>query len=239
MRKSHDRTLGTERPNAETFYFCAGIHFGNLQGVKIAVNRLLGAAILAAGRSSRMGRPKMLLPWGNNSVLGHLIAQWSALDARQIAVVCAHDDPAIHGELNRLAFPVSQWIINPAPERGMFSSIQCAARWQGWQADLTHWAVVLGDQPHLREDTLRRLLQFSGAHTQKICQPVWNARKSHPVVLPRVAFGNLATSEAQDLKEFLHAFAIASCELEDEGLGLDIDRPEDYERAKCMRFGKY
>src|SRR5438874_1514761 len=38
-----------------------------------------GVIILAAGRSRRMGRPKMLLPWGNTTVLGHLVAQWQAL----------------------------------------------------------------------------------------------------------------------------------------------------------------
>jgi molybdenum cofactor cytidylyltransferase len=216
----------------ETILLLCWNSFWQPASVKIATNRLLGVVILAAGRSRRMGKPKMLLPWGKTSVLGHLIAQWSGLDARQIAVVCAHDDSAIAFELDRLGFSVNQRIMNPAPERGMFSSIQCAAQWQSWQTDLTHWAVVLGDQPHLREDTLRRLLEFSEAHQREICQPVWNGRQRHPVVLPRVAFGNLATSKARDLKEFLENFAITGCELEDEGLGLDVDRPEDYEKAK-------
>jgi len=35
----------------------------------------VGVVILAAGRSARMGRPKLLLPWGGTSVLGHLLAQ--------------------------------------------------------------------------------------------------------------------------------------------------------------------
>ena len=57
----------------------------------------VGVVILAAGRSARMGRPKLLLPWGETSVLGHLIKQWQALGARQIAVVCAPGDQAIGG----------------------------------------------------------------------------------------------------------------------------------------------
>jgi molybdenum cofactor cytidylyltransferase len=198
------------------------------------MDRLFGAVILAAGRSSRMGRPKMLLPWGNSSVVGHLIAQWGALGAGQIAVVCARDDAAIGVELDRLRFPVEQRILNPAPERGMFSSIQCAAQWRGWEAHLTHWVLILGDQPHLREDTLRKLLEFSTAHSQAVSQPLWNGRKRHPVVLPKTVFARLASSEARDLKKFLKDFDSAECKLEDEGLGLDIDRPEDYEKAKLV-----
>src|SRR5437764_10462403 len=94
----------------------------------------LGAVILAAGRSSRMGRPKLLLPWGATSALGHLIEQWRKLGAHQIAVVCAAGDTGMQAELDRLKFPIECRIFNEAPERGMFSSIQCAARWSGWQA---------------------------------------------------------------------------------------------------------
>ena len=36
----------------------------------------LGVIILAAGASERMGRPKLLLPWGKSTVLAHLLAQW-------------------------------------------------------------------------------------------------------------------------------------------------------------------
>src|ERR1017187_2577463 len=108
----------------------------------------VGVIILAAGRSARMGRPKLLLPWGGTSVLGHLIEQWQALRAMQIGVVCAARDQAMQAEFDRLSFANDSRIYNPAPEHGMFSSIQCATQWPGWQAALTHWAIVLGDQPH-------------------------------------------------------------------------------------------
>src|SRR5262245_31955866 len=109
----------------------------------------LGVVILGAGRSERMGRPKLLLPWGKTSVLGHLIGQWEGLGAKQIAVVCAEGDSAMHAELNRLEVPHVGRSLNPAPGRGMFSSIRCAAEWSGWRDGLTHWVIVLGDQPHL------------------------------------------------------------------------------------------
>ncbi len=47
----------------------------------------LGVVILGAGASSRMGRPKLLLPWGATTIVGHLLEQWQTLGAAQIAVV--------------------------------------------------------------------------------------------------------------------------------------------------------
>jgi len=193
----------------------------------------VGVIILAAGRSSRMGRPKLLLSWGKTSVLGHLIKQWRTLSAKQIAVVCALSDLAIQAEFDRLGFAEKNRIINLSPERGMFSSIQCAAQWPGWQAALTHWAIVLGDQPHLRPQTLRQVLDFSAAHPAKVCQPAHRGHGRHPVLLPRTIFRQLADTTATTLKQFLAAQPqeAAFCEVDDPGVEVDIDRPEDYAKV--------
>lgn len=186
-----------------------------------------------------MGRPKLLLPWKQTSVLGYLIAQWLALGARQIAVVCATDDHLLQAELDRLVFPPPNRIVNPAPDLGMFSSIQCAARWPGWDPTLTHWALVLGDQPHLRLETLQALLDLGAAQPRRICQPARSGHGRHPVLLPKAAFLQLAQSTATNLKEFLAAARrhIAFIWPEDPGLDLDLDRPEDYERALKLFAG--
>jgi len=191
----------------------------------------LGVVILAAGRSSRMGQPKLLLPWGESSILGHLIHQWQLLGAKQITVVCGPNDRGIQTELTRLNFPQASRIVNPNPECGMFSSIQCAAGWHGWQQALTHWAIVLGDQPHLRLETLRAIIDFSTGHPDKVCQPRKDGHRYHPVVLPRKVFEQLRSSSAANLKEFLASCETAYCEMTDAGLELDIDRPEDYQKA--------
>jgi molybdenum cofactor cytidylyltransferase len=194
----------------------------------------LGVVLLAAGRSSRMGQPKLLLPWGKTSILGHLISQLTLLGARQIAVVCGPGDVGMQTELTRLNFPESSRVVNPNPERGMFSSIQCAAAWERWRSFLTHWAIVLGDQPHLRIGTLQTIMDFSAAQPEKICQPRKDGHRYHPVVLPRRIFEKLPNSSAADLKEFLTSFETAYCEMRDAGLELDIDRPEDYQKALEM-----
>jgi molybdenum cofactor cytidylyltransferase len=193
----------------------------------------LGVVILAAGASSRMGRPKLLLPWNSTSVLGHLIGQWQSVGARQIAVVCSAGDNAMVDEQVRLGFPCANRILNPTPERGMFSSIQSAARWNGWEMGLNHWALVLGDQPHLRVETLRDLLDFASLHSDKICQPARNNRPRHPVVLPKAIFERLKDLRDATLKQFLqnNASEVALREVDDPGLDVDLDTPEDYQAA--------
>jgi molybdenum cofactor cytidylyltransferase len=199
----------------------------------------LGAIILAAGASTRMGRSKLLLPWDNNSVIGRLIEQWQLLGAAQIAVVCRADDAPLHAELDRLEFVGARRITNPAPERGMFSSIQCAANWSGWQANLNGWAIVLGDQPHLQSDTLRRLVSQFAAQPDSICQPVFDGHARHPVLLPQRAFAELRHTRAETLKEFLNQTICdrVECPVADAGLSLDLDHPEDYEMATNLYSG--
>jgi len=176
-----------------------------------------------------MGQPKLLLPWGKTSVVGHLVEQWRGVGATQIAIVRTADDAKLSEACGELPC-----IINPAPERGMFSSIQCAAEWTNWNEFLTHWVIALGDQPHLRASTLKTLLESAEQHPNDICQPARAGRARHPVVLPRSAFERIPTTTATDLKAFLasaggHRRLI---EIDDPGLDLDIDTHEDYERAK-------
>jgi len=193
----------------------------------------IGVIILGAGDSVRMGRPKLLLPWGGTTIIGHLIRQWQALGAEQIAVVQRPHDEPLNAELDRLNFPIGDRIENPDCKRGMFSSIQCAANWPGWKHDLGLWAIILGDQPHLQPETLRALLAFHREHPDAISQPVHEGRARHPVLLPRPAFAELRQSRAETLKDFLQqtSYKIIGHPMEDTGLMIDLDKPEDYERV--------
>lgn len=193
----------------------------------------LGVVLLAAGASSRMGRPKLLLPWQGTTVIGHLLDQWALLEPACLTVVCAADHAALHTELDQLNFPPARRILNPHPGRGMFSSVQGAAAWPHWPADLTHLAVALGDQPQVRLDTLRQQLEFAAKHPEAVTQPARDGRGRHPVCLPASSFAAIAHATVENLKQFLltSGARIQRWESEDAGLDLDLDEPADYERA--------
>ena len=198
-------------------------------------NPAFGVVILGAGASSRMGRPKLLLPWRDTTVIGHLLKQWRELGAAQIGIVLRPQDASLTAELDRLGFSRADRIENPHPERGMFSSILCAANWPGWKDEIATWAIVLGDQPHLRPETLRQLLEFHFANADAVCQLEFDGHARHPVLLPRPAFKELKVSQAKTLKDFLKRTSVRSvrCSVDEPGLALDLDTPEDYQRAQA------
>ncbi|MGI8604390.1 MAG: nucleotidyltransferase family protein [Verrucomicrobiales bacterium] len=191
-----------------------------------------GVIILAAGASRRMGKAKMLLPWERTTVLGHVIALGRQLPRPQVTVVIAAGATDILVELRRVRLPASAQIINPNPSRGMFSSVRCAAQWEGWRPHLTHWMIMLGDQPHLQPRTVRLLGKFAAEHPQSICQPARRSRPRHPVVLPAAAFRDLAASAHPTLRHFLNAHAneVKLLEIDDPAVDSDLDTPEDYQR---------
>lgn len=93
---------------------------------------------------------------------------------------------------------------------------------------------MLGDQPHLRFETLQALVDFASQHSGKICQPVRDNHRKHPVLLPKRIFVELRNCAEGDLKQFLqtHSNELVGFESDDGGLDLDIDTPADYEQAR-------
>jgi molybdenum cofactor cytidylyltransferase len=189
--------------------------------------------LLAAGASSRMGRPKLLLTWNGTTVLGHLLDIWRKLGASQLAVVCAPGHGPLAEELARAGVPERDCITNPQPERGMMSSIRCAAGWPRWRSEISHFLLTLGDQPHVQSSTLRSLLEFATARPGQVSQPARAGRPRHPVLIPGDLFRQLETSPAENLKQFLLGIPDrrATFESDDAGLDFDLDEPADYERA--------
>ncbi|MGD0813144.1 MAG: nucleotidyltransferase family protein [Verrucomicrobiota bacterium] len=202
--------------------------------------RRLGVVLLAAGISRRMERPKLLLSWGGTSIAGHQIGLWNGLGVKQIAIVCAAGDKAMQAELARIHFPAENRIVNHAPQQGMFSSIRCAARWAGWSTGLTHWAITLGDQPHLRPQTLLALLECAATYPGKVCQPCRHGHLRHPVLMPKTVFLQLETTPQATLKDFLDKLpeSATGCDVDDPGLSQDIDTPADYEKALALYISR-
>jgi molybdenum cofactor cytidylyltransferase len=196
-----------------------------------------GVVILAAGASTRMGKCKLLLTWGEKTILTHLLDQWRRTGAAQIVPVIDPSNQPLRKALAHAGFSPSDWIENPAPQLGMFSSLQEASRWTGWLSTLTHWIISLGDQPHIQISTLRLLVDAASENPKHICQPVLNGHTAHPIILPASNFRELAQNDIPDLRTYIRsreAFRLRVA-VEDTGVSGDLDTPEDYARWKPIR----
>ena len=193
-----------------------------------------GVVILAAGASTRMSTCKLLLPWGEKTILTHLLDQWRSTGAAQIAPVVDPSNQPLRKALTHAGLSPSGWIENPSPQLGMFSSLQEASRWTGWLSTLTHWIISLGDQPHIQISTLRLLLDVAKKNPTRICQPSLHGYTAHPIILPASNFRELAQNDVPDLRTYIRrreAFRLR-VPVEDAGVSRDLDIPEDYARWK-------
>lgn len=193
---------------------------------------VFGAVILAAGASTRMGRCKLLLPWGDKTILTHLLDQWRSAGAAQIAPVIDPANELLRKAVADAGFSRRDWIENPSAELGMFTSLQQASRWTGWISTLTHWVIALGDQPHIHTSTLRLLLDTAAKNPTRICQPSLHRRAAHPIILPKSNFRELAQSNSPDLRAYVRTCETLRLRLpvEDPGVSEDLNTPEDYAR---------
>jgi CTP:molybdopterin cytidylyltransferase MocA len=190
-------------------------------------------AILAAGESRRMGQPKLCLPWGQTTILGHILAQWREAGAEKILVVHGQGETPVTLELDGLGIPPGQRAATTAPERGMMGSVVTAAARALQDATLSHLVIVLGDQPELRTETLREILQACAAAPDKIVRVVFEGKAGHPLALPMNVLAELSVTSSETLRDFLRLKEMPGCDLtcHDSGVLLDLDTPDDYARA--------
>jgi molybdenum cofactor cytidylyltransferase len=190
-------------------------------------------AILAAGESRRMGQPKLCLPWGQTTILGHILDQWHKAGANKILVVHGPGETPVTLELDRLGIPSAQRAATVAPERGMMGSVVTAARLALRDESLTHLVVALGDQPHLQVKTLREILRACQNAPGKIIRVVCQDKPGHPLALPANVLAELNVTSTETLRDFLRLKEIPVCDLtsDDSGVLLDLDTPDDYARA--------
>jgi molybdenum cofactor cytidylyltransferase len=201
---------------------------------------VFGVVILAAGASTRMGRCKLLLPWGQKTILTQLLDQWRSIGVAQIAPVIDPSNQVLREALTDAGFSSSDWIENPSPQLGMFSSLQQASRWTSWLSTLTHWVISLGDQPHIQISTLRLLLDAASKHPTRICQPTLHGRAAHPIILPAKNFRELAQCNSPNLRAYVRTCETLRLRLsvEDPGVSEDLNTPEDYARWKPKESGE-
>jgi len=195
---------------------------------------MIPAIILAAGASSRMGRPKALLPIAadGTTFLERLVRTLRAAGVDDVIVVVGYDADLIRGVIESAGLAV-RTAENQDPARGQISSLMAAleiADRPGVQAVL----VAPVDQPVVAVDTVRRLLDAYQRTRAPIVRPAHEGRHGHPVVFDRSLFDELRRADlSAGAREVIqrHRSEAIDVTVDDEGAFLDIDTPEAYERV--------
>ena len=194
----------------------------------------ISVILLAAGLSSRMGRPKLLLPWGGTTVLGQVVSTFAAAGMEAIVVVTG----GAREDVERLAaglatnYPV-RTVYNPEFARGeMLSSIQAGLAALDSQTSAA--LIGLGDQPQVREETVRCICATFIRTRSPLVIPSFQNRRGHPwlaarSIWPKILALPISTTPRQFLNNYAGQVEYVAA---DESILQDLDTPEDYARQR-------
>jgi molybdenum cofactor cytidylyltransferase len=192
------------------------------------------AVLPAAGDSRRMGRPKLLLPFHGGPLVGGVVNALLGGGAGEIVLVTAPDDEELRGWARRAGIASA---VNPAPERGMLSTIRAGIAALGGAAELARRGATLlvspADLPNLRAETVAGLLRRMREAGAPISEPVFHGRRGHPLAIAPALIPEIDTLDPDvGLRQLRdrHAAELLEVEVEDAGVVQDVDTPEDYER---------
>jgi len=191
------------------------------------------AIVLAAGASTRFGSPKLLAPMGDRPVLQHTLDAVAAGGLDDTVVVLGNEAPSIE---SGITWRAERRLVNPRPQDGLSSSLRLGldAAAQDPAADAV--LVVLGDQPALRPEAIRSVLNAASATDR----PLVRARYTHdaapnPVLVRRAAWVLAAGLEGDHgLGPLLAARPDLVHEVAVDGANPDVDTPDDLERLSSV-----
>ena len=196
---------------------------------------LVGAVVLAAGKSERMGKPKMGLPWGNTTVIGHVIATLVEVGLDDVVVVTGGGREEVERALNSLPQGWSvRAVFNPDFTAGeMLSSLQrgVVALGEAFDAAL----IALGDQPQIQTAVVRTIMDTYIHSGASLVIPSYAMRRGHPMLIARSLWaGLLALRPPQTLRELIQVYQdeIVYVNVDTPSILQDLDTPEDYRQFK-------
>jgi molybdenum cofactor cytidylyltransferase len=194
---------------------------------------MLAAIILAAGDSTRMGRPKALLPDPEGRpFVARLVRTFGAAGVRDVIVVTGSLHAAIAEALAADQPAIAPTLVNnPQPALGQVSSL-----WMGLDAaarlGVEGMLMTLVDIPLVRASTIQKVIDAWTRSRAPIVRPAIGDRHGHPVLFDRSVFDALRHAPiTEGARAVVHANAdrIVNVQVEDEGCLLDVDTPADYE----------
>ncbi|MEK6252890.1 MAG: nucleotidyltransferase family protein [Actinomycetota bacterium] len=189
-----------------------------------APHRFITGLVLGAGGSSRLGRPKQLLPYGGGTLLGHVVgvARKCPFDQLVIAIGGAADE--VRATVDLAGADV---VVNDGYGAGCSSSIAAALAIVDPRCDVM--VLMLGDQPGVTAATVEALLEGRGDAPLAICR--YDDGRGHPIAFARSMFADLADLHGdKGVWRLLDQRAGDVTEVPVAGqVPLDVDTPEDYQ----------
>jgi molybdenum cofactor cytidylyltransferase len=194
----------------------------------------IAAIVLAAGRSTRMGRCKSLLPVNGKPVLAHVLQTIISIGTiSPVAVVTGHEPLVLEPVLQ--SFDVER-VYNPDFEPGgMISSIKAGLRAVRRRAEGVF--IVLGVQPLVRPGTVDAMVRAFHSRRPRGIIPMHGSKRGHPVLLSADGIDQiLALAPGQTLSDYTaeHHGDMHYLQVDDPAILLDLDTPTDYDRAAAQ-----
>lgn len=185
--------------------------------------------LLAAGESRRMGFPKPLLRIGNETFLTRTLHSMLEVARAVVVVTGAYEQPVRDQVSTTRRLRI---VHNPDFLRGQLSSLKCAIG--ATSPDVDGVLVHLADHPLVQGATFRALAEKYAVTRAPILIACHRGRRGHPVLFAKGVFSELlAAPEVEGARFVVNAdpARVVYVEVEDPGVTLDLDTPEDLKRA--------
>lgn len=136
------------------------------------------AILMAAGKSTRMGKNKLLLPFDDHSVIAETCDRLLASHVSKVIVVLGNDQDKVR---EQLANKNVEFVINPNYADGMMTSLQAGMSYL--PIDAKFFMVALGDQPLVTTSVYNTLIEATAYTSHKIFIPTYGRERGNPIVL--------------------------------------------------------
>ncbi|MCC6698861.1 MAG: nucleotidyltransferase family protein [Candidatus Hydrogenedentes bacterium] len=189
---------------------------------------MITAIVLAAGESRRMGRQKLLLPYGGRTVIEHIVGQVLDSEVSQTIVVTGHDAEAVKKVL--LGRPVTI-VENARYREGMLTSIRRGL--QEVHPEAEAFMVVLGDQPSVTRRLINELIRGFQASGRDIVVPLYDDDTGHPIIISTRYREEIMTRfDDTGLRGLIYGYpeCVHRLPVNMPEVLRDMDTPEDYQR---------
>jgi molybdenum cofactor cytidylyltransferase len=201
---------------------------------------VIPAIVLAAGRSSRMGRAKASLPLpGGGTFLTRIVSTFLDADVDDVVVVVGHEARLVVDEFS-LSGLAARFVENPLHDQGQLTSLVAGLRLVD-RPGTTAALVMLVDVPLVSSATVRAVVNRYRETRALVVRPTHGTRHGHPLLLDRTLFDLIRRSDSRvGAKPVVraHASPAGDMNVDDEGAFLDIDTPAEYDALLKILGGR-